>query len=415
MYVSISYIYIYAYTYLYEIYAKAIIAARHVFPKRLSLQDMCFKSDYRWHAYFKLIAVHVDFWLKARPLQTSEIAPLQTLLHCKLARSLRSMSTDAEAKAFLLAAMEHVNDPMKRTGNLAREKNAEEWVSGGGDMPVYKIGKCILHEECNSTKRDWWSLDSPERCLGYLNHHLKWSSKHPGIESWDQAQELIDKAMDPEIEEVAAIDWASYVASAKEFAEYNMQWAKPNKKKQAEKNEGVWREAETPPPPPPVKRGRFARPDDDTFGHEIHDDGQVAVVPGLRAAIETEVAMAVRTEMAVAMRDSGGSAPSSSADSRECIVKILGSGRDTYGAAAVVVQEGFYAVPISTFKTMILAVKELEEQMVEDIAFHSNVANAAIDKKHKLTSMRNHLEMVEDNAIRDGNAKGKGKGKGKHR
>ena len=412
MYVSISYIYIYAYTYLYEIYAKAIIAARHVFPKRLSLQDMCFKSDYRWHAYFKLIAVHVDFWLKARPLQTSEIAPLQTLLHCKLARSLRSMSTDAEAKAALLATMEHVNDPMKRTGKLAMEKNAEEWVSGGGDMPVYKIGKCILHEECHSTKRDWWSLDSPERCLGYLKHHLKWSSKHQGIESADQAQELIDKAMDPEIEEVAAIDWACYVASAEEFAEYKMQWAKTNKKKQAEKNE--W-EAEIPPPPPPVKRGRFARPDDDTFGHEIHDDGQVAVVPGLRAAIETEVAMAVRTEMAVAMRDSGGSAPSSSADSRECIVKILGAERDTYGAAAVVVQEGFYAVPISTFKAMILAVKELEEQMVEDIAFHANIANAAIDKKHKLTSMRNHLEMVEDNAIRDGNPKGKGKGKGKHR
>ena len=70
VYVSISYIYIYAYTYLYEIYAKAIIAARHVFPKRLSLQDMCFTSDYRWHAYFKLIAVHVDFWLKASPLHS---------------------------------------------------------------------------------------------------------------------------------------------------------------------------------------------------------------------------------------------------------------------------------------------------------------------------------------------------------
>ena len=70
VYVSISYIYIYAYTYLYEIYAKAIIAARHVFPKRLSLQDMCFKRDYRWHAYFKSIAVHVDFWLKALPLHS---------------------------------------------------------------------------------------------------------------------------------------------------------------------------------------------------------------------------------------------------------------------------------------------------------------------------------------------------------
>ena len=117
----------------------------------------------------------------------------------------------------------------------------------------------------------------------------------------------------------------------------------------------------------------------------------------------------------MAMRDSGGSAASSSADSRECVVNILGSARDTYGAAAIALQEGFYAVPISTFKTMISAVKELEDQMVEDIAFHANAANAAVDKKHKLTSMRNHLEMVEDNAIRKGNPKGKGKGKGKHR
>ena len=117
----------------------------------------------------------------------------------------------------------------------------------------------------------------------------------------------------------------------------------------------------------------------------------------------------------MAMRDSGGSAPSDSADSRECVLKILGSARDTYGAAAVVVQEGFYALPISTFKSMMSAVKELEAQMVEDIAYHTDAANAAVDKKHKLASMRNNLEMVEEIAIRNSNPKGKGKGKGKHR
>jgi len=306
---------------------------------------------------------------------------------------------DAEATTQLLQNMAHVKDPLKRNGNLACEKNAEEWVSdGGGDMPVYKIGKCILHEECGSKSRschDMWSLDSPERCLGYLKHHLKWSGKHPEIETEDQAQDLINRAMDPDAEELHHIDWQSHVATKEDFAKYKMQCAKANQKKQAEQNE---REAEIPPPPPPAKRNRLAQPDD----------------PGLRAMVGAEVAMAVRTEMAMAMRDSGGSAPSDSADSRECIVKILGSARDTHGAAAIVVQEGFYAVPISTFKTMISAVKELEDQMVEDIAFHAN-ANAAVDKKHKLTSMRNHLEMVEDNAIRNGNPKGKGKGKGKHR
>ena len=321
---------------------------------------------------------------------------------------------EAEAATQLQQNMDHVKDPLKRNGNLACEKNAEEWVSdGGGDMPVYKIGKCILHEECHSKSRschDMWSLDSPERCLGYLKHHLKWSSKHPDIETEDQAQQLIDSAMDPDAEEVPHIDWQSHVASSEDFAKYKMQCAKTNQKKQeireaenqvlkkqkAAQNE---REAEIPPPPPPAKRSRLAQPDD----------------PGLAMAVRTEVAMAVRTEMAMAMRDSGGSAPSHSAGSRECIVKILGNASDTHEAAAIVVQEGFYALPISTFKSMMSAVKELEAQMVEDIAYHTDAANAAVDKKHKLASMRNNLEMVEEIAIRNSNPKGKGKGKGKHR
>ena len=57
--------------YLYHTYTYMHI---HIYmtymQKRSSLQDMCFQSDYRWHAYFKSIAVHVDFWLKAIPLHS---------------------------------------------------------------------------------------------------------------------------------------------------------------------------------------------------------------------------------------------------------------------------------------------------------------------------------------------------------
>jgi len=277
-----------------------------------------------------------------------------------------------------------------------------------GARPVYKIGLCIRHNDCKKYgKAHVWSLDSPQMTLAYMKHHLRWSQKHADINSEDEAQQVIDNAM---AEESAGkgIDWQCYVESLAHFTEYQEQCdqAKEQNKKNKEHpassfDQEEWDARGAPPSFDQNMKAKRAR------HHEESNDGVWAESNDVQTMVDTAVssAMAIAVKNAQGLMSSGSNAAH---DKDGCVVELLGSARDTYGAAALALQEHTYAIPTSAVKTMITILKDQEEKLIGNVALFTQMANSEAAEKHKVSCLRVHLELIES----QGKAN---KGKGKHK
>ena len=322
---------------------------------------------------------------------------------------MKSAMDKDEATCLMNQTMEEIKDPMKGT-KFACQKNDEVWESNPsiGARPVYKIGLCVRHNECKKYgKAHVWSLESPQMCLAYMKYHLRWSGKHSDINSEDEAQHVIDSAMAGT--EGKGIDWQCYVESLEHFVEYKEQCDKA--KEQTRKNkehasssrdQEEWDASGT--PPSAAKRGRH---------HDESNEGVWAESNDVQNMVDN----AVTSAMAKAVRNAQGlmsSGSNAANDNNGCVVELLGSARDTHGAAALALQEHTYAIPTSAVKTIITLLKDQEEKLIDQVATFTKLANSAADEKHKVSCMRVHLELIEEKGKAN---KGKGKykdgGKGK--
>ena len=371
-------IYIYAYTYLYAKYAKAIIAAIHVFPKRL---------------LFMLTVGSKSFPCTHLPCCASAIP-----LHCKSSETPLTMDNES-AEQHMDQNMAAIKDTTTHC-TWGCEKSKEEWKSNAGALPVYKIGLCILHNECKMYgKAKVWSLESPHMCLAYMKHHLRWSTKHPSITTEEEAQKVIDDALVSDV--YPKVEWACQVEPYEAFVEWEEQMAE-NKKRQQEKKD--W-EGDTPPPPPPAaKRPRCG---EERKEHRHHDE--MNDVPHIKQEIGNATAM---LQLLGSLYNQA--VPTSASANQQCIVQMLGP-HATAESTALVLAEGYYAVPASAVETMITALQEQEDKLLDAVAYHTRMANSESKEKYKATQMREHLELVREQAKGkgkwNGNAKGKGKGK----
>ena len=318
---------------------------------------------------------------------------------------------NGEATDLMEKSMREIKDPVKRPAKFACLKNQEVWETNPsiGDRPVYKIGLCIRHNECKKYgKAHVWSLDSPQMTLAYMKYHLRWSAKHTSINSEDEAQHVIDCAMAET--EGKGIDWQCYVEPLEAFNEYKEQCDKAkeqnrkNKEHASSRDQEEWDASGT--PPPVAKRGRH---------HDESNDGVWAESNDVQTMVDTAVSSAV----AIAVRNAQGLMSSGSNAANEnngCVVELLGSARDTHGAAALALQEHTYAIPTSAVKTMITILKDQEEKLIGNVALFTKMANAEVAEKHKVTSMRVHLELIESQGkANKGKGKHKDEGKGKHK